>query len=83
MGLKNKIKEMHDQQIIEELIQCQDAVEGLRKGDFFIFYNDKAGRGRVLFLDNLKNFPFNPEKEITILLQDAIDHYFSLLNSKK
>jgi len=81
MGTKNKIAELEQHQIIEELIQCQDALEGLRKSDFFIFYSDKTGRGRVLFLDNLRHFPFNPEKEIKILLSDAIDHYFSLLNN--
>lgn len=81
MGLKDKIKEIEQHQLIEELIQCQDALEGIKKADFFIYYQDKAGRGRVLFLDNLRAFPFNAEKEIKILLTDAIDNYFTLLNN--
>jgi hypothetical protein len=67
-------------QMESEMIQIKCAIDGIRKGDLFVFYQDRSGAGQVLFLDNLKNFPFSIESEICCLLNDAIEQYQLTLN---
>jgi hypothetical protein len=78
-----QIKQIEDTQLIEEMIVCKDALDGMRKADFFCFYEDINGRPRTLFLDNLQHFPFDVQREIKILLLDAIEFYNTQLNTQK
>jgi hypothetical protein len=75
------LKEMERYKLTEELIQVRDALKGMKKADAFVFYEDADGRGRVLFLDNLQGFPFDLNKELKILLEDANDIYTNHLNN--
>jgi hypothetical protein len=75
------LKEMERYKLTEELIQVRDALNGMKKADAFVFYEDADGRGRVLFLDNLQGFPFDLNKELKILLEDANDIYTNHLNN--
>lgn len=70
-------------QMESEMIQIKAAIDGIKKGDLFVFYQDRAGAGQVLFLDNLKNFPFSIETEIWSLLNDALEQYQLTLNQLK
>lgn len=70
-----EVNKLETIQLLNEIIECQDALAGMKKADAFIFYTDKAGRGRTLFLDNLRHFPFDIQKELKIMLADAIDLY--------
>jgi hypothetical protein len=58
-------------------------MDGIKRGDLFVFYTDRTGSGQVLFLDNLRNFPFSIETEICALLNDAIEQYQLTLNQLK
>ena len=75
MDTKTAAEKLQILQIESEMIQIKCAIAGIKKGDFFVFYNDRSGAGQVLFLDNLKNFPFSMETEICALLNDALEQY--------
>ena len=80
MDIQTYLQKIENLELTEELQQVKDAMNGFKKGDLFIFYNDAEGKGRVLFLDNLKHFPYNVENELKILLQDAAENYFLQIN---
>jgi hypothetical protein len=82
MSNTDKIQAIETAEINNEILQCTDALEGIKKADAFIFYTDKAGRGNTLFIDNLKHFPFDLQKEIKIILSDAIEIYKQQLNTQ-
>jgi hypothetical protein len=82
MNNTDKIEQIERAEINSEILQCTDALDGIKKADAFIFYTDKAGRGNTLFIDNLKHFPFDLQKEIKIILAYAIVIYKQQLNTK-
>jgi hypothetical protein len=83
MDTQSAAEHLQRLQIESELIQVKAAIDGIKKGDLFVFYQDRNGAGQVLFLDNLKNFPFSIETEICTLLSDAIEQYKITLNTLK
>lgn len=83
MDTQTAAKHLQRLQIESELLQVKAAIDGIKKGDLFVFYTDKSNTGQVLFLDNLKNFPLNIEAEIVSILQDAINQYNDTLNELK
>jgi hypothetical protein len=83
MDTQSAAEHLQRLQIESELIQVKAAIDGIKKGDLFVFYQDRNGAGQVLFLDNLKNFPFSIETEICSLLNDAIEQYYITLNTIK
>lgn len=83
MDTQSAAEHLQRLQIESELIQVKAAIDGIKKGDLFVFYQDRNGAGQVLFLDNLKNFPFNIETEICSLLSDAVEQYTITLNTLK
>jgi hypothetical protein len=83
MDTTTAAKKLQALQIESEAMQCKAAIDGIKKGDLFVFYQDRNGTGQVLFLDNLKNFPFSIETEICSLLNDAIEQYQLTINELK
>jgi hypothetical protein len=80
MDTQTAARRLQRLQIESELMQVKACIDGIKKGDLFVFYNDRSGAGQVLFLDNLQHFPFNIETEILALLNDAITQYQLTLN---
>jgi hypothetical protein len=83
MDTQSAAEHLQRLQIESEMIQVKAAMDGIKRGDLFVFYTDRTGSGQVLFLDNLRNFPFSIETEICALLNDAIEQYQITLNSLK
>jgi hypothetical protein len=83
MDTQSAAEHLQRLQIESEMIQVKAAIDGIKRGDLFVFYTDRTGSGQVLFLDNLRNFPFSIETEVCALLNDAIEQYQITLNSLK
>jgi len=83
MDTQSAADKLHRLQIESEMIQVKAAIDGIKRGDLYVFYTDRSGAGQVLFLDNLRNFPFSIETEICALLNDAINEYQQTLNNLK
>jgi hypothetical protein len=83
MDTQSAAEHLQRLQIESEMIQVKSAMDGIKRGDLFVFYTDRSGAGQVLFLDNLRNFPFSIETEICALLNDAIEQYQITLNQLK
>lgn len=80
MDTQTAARRLQRLQCESELIQIKAAIDGIKKGDLFVFYTDRSGAGQVLFLDNLQNFPFNIETELLALLNDAATQYQLTIN---
>jgi hypothetical protein len=83
MDTQSAAEHLQRLQIESEMLQVKAAMDGIKRGDLFVFYTDRTGSGQVLFLDNLRNFPFSIETEICALLNDAIEQYQLTLNQLK
>jgi len=83
MDIQSAAEQLQRLQIESEMIQVKAAIDGIKRGDLYVFYTDRSGAGQVLFLDNLRHFPFSIETEICTLLNDALEQYQLTLNQLK
>jgi hypothetical protein len=83
MDTQSAAEHLQRLQIESEMLQVKAAIDGMKRGDLFVFYTDRSGAGQVLFLDNLRHFPFSIETELSALLNDSLEQYQLTLNQLK
>lgn len=56
MDTQSAADKLHRLQIESEMIQVKAAIDGIKRGDLYVFYTDRSGAGQVLFLGQFATF---------------------------
>ena len=58
MDTQSAADKLHRLQIESEMIQVKAAIDGIKRGDLYVFYTDRSGAGQVLFWTTCETFRF-------------------------